>query len=143
MLAAAAATGNADIVDIVDMVIANAPAMRDSQGGMWIKLTVGGVTRLGYGSDDDRGPDHDKKLTSDAIRNAAMRFGVALDLWSKESLAEAALEPAPSEPVPSQPVAAGRDWIAEAQACTEVKPLLELGRECNTELFNRLPVGGN
>ena len=27
-----------------------------------------------------------KQLISDALRNAAMRFGVALDLWSKEDL---------------------------------------------------------
>ena len=28
----------------------------------------------------------EKQLISDAIRNAAMRFGVALDLWAKEDL---------------------------------------------------------
>lgn len=51
----------------------------DGLNGLWIKLTVCGVTRYGYGD----GPDP-KQCISDAIRNAAMRFGVALDLWSKE-----------------------------------------------------------
>lgn len=61
------------------------PAM-DGNGGMWIKLTVAGVTRLGYGhAGQKRGGDAVKEIIGDAIRNAAMRFGVALDLWRKES----------------------------------------------------------
>lgn len=51
------------------------PAL-DAAGNLWIKLTVGGVTRLGVGD----GPTM-KVLIGDALRNAAMRFGVALDLW--------------------------------------------------------------
>lgn len=51
------------------------------QGGIWIKLTVCGVTRPGFG--DGKTP---KEMIGDAIRNAAMRFGVALDLWAKEDL---------------------------------------------------------
>lgn len=59
---------------------------RDGQGrptGLWIRLTVGGVTRLGFGSVEPGGFDAEKQLIGDALRNAAMRFGVALDLWSK------------------------------------------------------------
>lgn len=52
-----------------------------STAGMWIRLTICGVTRPGFGD----GPDP-KQWIGDAIRNAAMRFGVALDLWSKEDL---------------------------------------------------------
>lgn len=51
-------------------------------GGLWIRLTVAGVTRLGFGSADGKtGPDATKEAIGDALRNAAMRFGVALDLW--------------------------------------------------------------
>jgi hypothetical protein len=53
----------------------------DRGGGLWIKLTVCGVTRYGYGD----GPDPKQRI-GDAIRNAAMRFGVALDLWTKGEL---------------------------------------------------------
>lgn len=53
----------------------------DSKGNLWIRLTVCGVTRIGVGD----GPTA-KVVIGDAIRNAAMRFGVALDLWSKEEL---------------------------------------------------------
>ncbi len=53
---------------------------------LWIRLTVGGVTRLGVGMESAKSGDLEKKLISDALRNAAVRFGVAVDLWSKEDL---------------------------------------------------------
>lgn len=60
------------------------PAL-DQNGGMWIRLEVGGTKRLGYGhAGQKRGGDAIKEVIGDAIRNAAMRFGVALDLWKKE-----------------------------------------------------------
>jgi hypothetical protein len=62
---------------------------RDAQAkpvGLWIKLTIGGVTRLGVGSVAANAFDAEKQLIGDALRNAAMRFGVALDLWTKEDL---------------------------------------------------------
>ena len=62
----------------------------DGQFVMWIRLTVGGVTRLGVGSVASDAADLYKQLISDALRNAAMRFGVALDLWSKAERLEAA-----------------------------------------------------
>jgi len=59
----------------------------DGFGGMWIKLTVCGVTRLGYGHAGDKvGGDAIKEIIGDALRNAAMRFGAALDLWHKGDL---------------------------------------------------------
>lgn len=59
----------------------------DGIGGMWIKLTVCGVTRLGYGHPDGKiGGNAVKEVIGDALRNAAMRFGAALDLWHKGDL---------------------------------------------------------
>lgn len=56
----------------------------DASGGIWIKLTVCGVTRLGYGDAQGKtGGDAMKERIGDALRNAAMRFGAALDLWHK------------------------------------------------------------
>lgn len=55
--------------------------------GLWIKLTVCGVSRYGYGSADGKtGGDAIKEMIGDALRNAAMRFGAALDLWHKGDL---------------------------------------------------------
>lgn len=77
------------------------PAL-DQNGGMWINLTIGGVRRLGYGhAGAKRGGDAVKEVIGDAIRNAAMRFGVALDLWKKEPAAPAA-EPAEQALTPEQ-----------------------------------------
>lgn len=59
----------------------------DKDGGMWIKLTVCGVTRLGYGNAQGKtGGNAMKERIGDALRNAAMRFGAALDLWHKGDL---------------------------------------------------------
>lgn len=59
----------------------------DRNGGLWIRLTVLGVTRPGYGDAQGKsGGNAVKEAIGDALRNAAMRFGCALDLWSKEDL---------------------------------------------------------
>lgn len=61
-------------------------------GGMWIKLTVLGITRYGYGDAQGKsGHDATKEIIGDAIRNAAMRFGVASYLWSKSDRAKQTL----------------------------------------------------
>ena len=66
----------------------------DEMGGMWIKLTVCGVTRLGYGHAGTKtGGDAIKEVIGDALRNAAMRFGAALELWHKGELHEKQPEP--------------------------------------------------
>ena len=58
------------------------PAL-DRSGNLWIKLTICGVMRIGVGDGKNA-----KEAIGDAIRNAAMRFGVALDLWAKDDLVE-------------------------------------------------------
>lgn len=59
----------------------------DKNGGLWIKLKVCGITRIGYGHADGKsGGDANKEVIGDALRNAAMRFGAALDLWHKGDL---------------------------------------------------------
>lgn len=63
------------------------PAVYTADGkpvGLWIKLTLHGVTRPGFGSCEPSQREPMKVLISDAIRNAAMRFGIALALWSRE-----------------------------------------------------------
>ncbi|WP_016887162.1 hypothetical protein [Mycobacteroides abscessus] len=61
----------------------------DQHGGMWINLTVLGVTRPGYGDAQGKsGGNAVKEAIGDALRNAGMRFGLALDLWHKGDLHE-------------------------------------------------------
>lgn len=69
------------------------PAIRKGEKvwNLWIKLTVCGKTVLGVGTCDLPKAEPEKELIGDALRNAAMRLGVALDLWSKAEL-ESAVE---------------------------------------------------
>ena len=71
----------------------------DGVGGLWIRLTICESTRIGYGASDahQKGADAIKSAISDAIKNAAMRFGVALDLWGMEPSALAEVPPKPIE----------------------------------------------
>lgn len=113
----------------------------DAEGGMWIRLTVLGVTRLGYGTDTRpshmKSEDSVKILIGDALRNAALRFGVALDLWSKEDLsAKAEAEAEAKDEVdrgltedPNKPPP--RDWISQAKACTTIEQVNALATEAN------------
>ncbi|MDX3527107.1 hypothetical protein P1P75_11800 [Streptomyces sp. ID05-39B] len=66
---------------------ANGLPQYDGNRGLWIRLTVCGVTRLGYGNAEGKsGGDAVKEIIGDAIRNAGMRFGMALDLWTSSDL---------------------------------------------------------
>lgn len=98
------------------------PAMHN--GTLWIRLTVCGKTLPGFGDGSSV-----KECIGDAIRNSAMRFGVALDLWAKEDLGHKEPEPDqapnPEPPSESDPIvlanlrdaltgALGLDALAEA-----------------------------
>jgi hypothetical protein len=77
---------------------ANGLPLLDENGGLWIKLTVCGVTRLGYGDAGGRkGSNAIKEIIGDALRNAGMRFGMALELWCKGD---------PDAPAPPKPKSA-------------------------------------
>ena len=81
----------------------------DNAGGMWIKLTVCGVTRLGYGHAGSKtGGDAIKEVIGDALRNAAMRFGAALDLWHKGDLHADEKEPMAPDVL--------ADWISQIES---------------------------
>ncbi len=94
----------------------------DNNGGLWIRLTVMGMTRIGYGdAQGKRGGDAVKEAIGDAIRNAAMRFGVALDLWHKGDLhIEDAGEP--EAPVDEDPVVRARRDLNAAIKARGISP---------------------
>ena len=98
----------------VDQAGNPAVGLYNGEASLWIKLTVCGVTRIGVGSEKDTKNDLYKQLVSDAIRNAAMRFGAALDLWKKHTPPERVAEQSPSavvakgrEASPQPPAPAG------------------------------------
>lgn len=104
----------------------------DRDGGMWIKLTVCGMTRLGYGDAGSKtGPDATKERIGDALRNAAMRFGAALDLWHKGALHEA--EAAPIQLATEKQLAALQDYADSGVMAEHQVAWLNAARDKITE----------
>jgi hypothetical protein len=121
-------------------VDANGLPQFDQNGGLWIRLTVCGVTRMGYGNaEGKRGGDAIKEIIGDAIRNAGMRFGMALDLWTSSDLEiinnggpetqetpeekpshqpkRVQEQPTKSETPPREQEFSDEDWILKAEEC--------------------------
>ena len=93
------------------------PAL-DREGNLWIRLTVHGHSRLGVGD----GPSMKVRI-GDALRNAAMRFGVALDLWSKEEFESAGEFPEQTPAYVSDPTPSDADLARQ-----ELRAVLEQNR---------------
>jgi len=111
----------------------------DSNGGLWIELTVCGVTRYGYGEPQGRDKfDQTKGAIGNAIRNAAMRFGVALDLWAKEAPGET--KPAPKATkelsTATQKMIERIGSAGSLVELTEVVPLIQGGNFTDAEKRN-------
>lgn len=73
---------------------------------MWFELTLLGVSRLAIGSAKSNSPDLDKILYGDALRNGSMRFGISLNLWTKNEWEDLDHNPAPVKARPSAPASA-------------------------------------
>jgi hypothetical protein len=66
---------------------------------MWGWLTVHGKEMLGVGSVKADKGDYEKELIGDFLRNASMRYGIALSLWSKSQFASLVEDkPQPAKP---------------------------------------------
>jgi hypothetical protein len=111
------------------------PAL-DESGGLWIKLTVCGVTRLGYGdAGSKKGGDAMKERIGDALRNAAMRFGAALELWHKGEL-HAEPEPEPTSGMSPSVLADWKQAISDAGP-DELEGMIRDGLAAATEVLDR------
>ena len=62
------------------------PAMNVENGTatMWGTLTLLGKSMIGVGSVRADKQDYEKEVVGDFLRNASMRFGIAISLWSKQ-----------------------------------------------------------
>lgn len=101
----------------------------DKDGGMWIKLCVLGMTRLGYGDADGKtGPNAMKERIGDALRNAGMRFGMALDLWHKGVLE--------MEPERFEPNSADK-WVMKADSAPDIDSLQKVWTEGAADLVEK------
>lgn len=103
----------------------------DKNNGLWIELTISGLSRLGYGHAEGKaGGDAIKEVIGDAIRNAAMRFGAALDLWHKGDLHKSDAGELVASEASSKPV---QNKDPEIERCdlvaNQLVELLEIGDE--------------
>jgi hypothetical protein len=92
------------------------PAL-DADNNLWIRLTILGHTRIGVGD----GPDMKQRI-GDALRNAAMRFGIGTNLWVKDGGGDS--QPARQErpkPPPAEPPA--------PETCTECGAEFQQGQK--------------
>lgn len=97
---------------------AGLPAV-DQHGGLWIRMTVCGVTKPGYGDAQGKeGPNAVKETIGDAIRNAGMRFGMALELWGAHRGQDHPAQPRRVE----RPTAPHDGQAAETPAPRNVEP---------------------
>lgn len=92
-----------------------------TDGGLWIRLTILGASKPGFGDAQGKsGPNAIKELIGDAIRNASLRFGIATYLWSKSESAQilkAGGDPDANDPSPARAVRnQGPDIEARQQA---------------------------
>jgi hypothetical protein len=105
----------------------------DEAGGLWIRLTVCGITRIGYGdSGNSRGTQAVKEAIGDALRNAGMRFGAALDLWHKGDLFDLT-DSRGDAPRKIEPVVIAPEKIADAQVAIE--QVTDIGSVAELKLF--------
>jgi hypothetical protein len=116
----------------------------DKDGGLWIKLSICGVTRLGYGDSQGKtGGNAIKEAIGDALRNAGMRFGAALDLWHKGDLHDASeeqgkLEQAAPAPTPSTRKVQRKtvdldEWVDKIADCGSKAELQALWKTAQSE----------
>jgi hypothetical protein len=82
------------------------------QSGFW--MTLLGQTRYCVGSVEERKSDVGKELVSDAIRNGAMRFGVALSLWTKAEWEDLAHTPVAVASAPKKAAKQADDIVRPA-----------------------------
>jgi len=88
---------------------------------MWGELTILGQARLGVGSVRADKQELDKELIGDFLRNAAMRFGICLSLWTKQEwddVSHTTTKPMPKAATPApqaKPVAANTDSLVSIE----------------------------
>ncbi len=107
---------------------------RDEEGnpiGLWGRVTVCGLSRIGYGSCEPDAREAVKELIGDLLRNACMRFGCALELWKKgdrdvqyvdETGASFSKGPSKATPAPVEHDESGDPVMLVCVACGESTP---------------------
>ena len=110
---------------------------------MWGELTLLGQARLGVGSVRADKVDLDKELVGDFLRNAAMRFGICLSLWTKqewEDLGETPKKPARPVGTAAKPAPAVALAPASSDELLSQKQREDFEKACKDKGFSTIMV---
>lgn len=100
---------------------------------MFGRLTINGVTRVEVGSVAHNKQDLFKELVSDFLTRGAMRFGIALSLWSKQDWQENDSPAATPKAKPAQRTAPAMESPDTKLTVTQQKQITDA---CTKEGFN-------
>jgi len=98
-----------------------------------VAISIGGVTREGVGTGLAQSEMGIKKAEHDALKRAAVKFGIARDLYRKESDAierEGAISPNGDEDFPSNPIAAS---LSDQVTAKQLGMIRAIAREINVD----------
>lgn len=110
---------------------------------MWGELTLLGQARLGVGSVRADKVDLDKELVGDFLRNAAMRFGICLSLWTKqewEDLGETPKKPARPVGTAAKPAPTVAPAPASSDELLSQKQREDFEKACKDKGFSTIMV---
>ena len=110
---------------------------------MWGELTLLGQARLGVGSVRADKVDLDKELVGDFLRNAAMRFGICLSLWTKqewEDLGETPKKPARPVGTAAKPAPTVTPAPASSDELLSQKQREDFEKACKDKGFSTIMV---
>jgi len=110
---------------------------------MWGELTLLGQSRLGVGSVRADKVDLDKELVGDFLRNAAMRFGICLSLWTKqewEDLGDTPKKPARPVGTAAKPASAVAPAPVSSEEILSPKQREDFEKACKDKGFSTIMV---
>lgn len=107
---------------------------------MWGRLTVHGKEMLGVGSVKADKQDLDKELIGDFLRNASMRFGISLNLWTKNQWADLdGDKPRPQAPARPQAGANAKPTLPADDPLTE-EQIAAFNKACVDSELNPMTI---
>ncbi|HKP68642.1 MAG TPA: Rad52/Rad22 family DNA repair protein [Pyrinomonadaceae bacterium] len=104
-----------------------------------VAITIDGVTREGIGTGPAQSEIGIKKAEHDALKRAAVKFGIARELYKKESdaIEHGGVEPTPEVQFPDDPIARSLGELVTAKQLGMIRALarelaVDADEECNS-----------
>ncbi len=107
---------------------------------MWGWLTIHGKEMLGVGSVKADKMELDKELVGDFLRNASMRFGIALSLWTKQEWEDLGGKPAPQKQTGQMSKPAPKDDTPTEDTLLTPQQIDGFTKACTKEDLNPMTI---